>query len=637
MDKDVKFFSKNDWQCGNNLVLAENVLNSFDSSKEYNDINEILEFYNIQKYLDNKCYLTKCNEETINQYLDISKRYSGIIGKYFSTVNEGNILELYKEIKGIYYDVFWELFDKYKMYERISEKKFEEILNKRLDLRFILIHKRIVYKYDSTITRIMMKNEQTCEILLDEYLTVKSEIRKYYFPNSLNKDELINKYLDSDKYNFNYVQLIIKSTSTQDLILSDKLRLKAKRKYEKEVDLLFSRGIHFTYGVKLSYSNEQEIPVDIKIENGNLCFTYSTTYLKENLDYPVLLIYNFIHIFMFVDNQIRFTHVHKINLMSVFIRFLGIKGKQEYIIDESFKQFDMAAQLQIQAYYRFLEKENLELEEVCEWFFKNYLDSEFNAKGFFFNPSSKNATYLEKNRNLNSEIDSILKQFRMWCEDKEIDTELLQISSSHMFFKDVPSLIDKKYIYSNSEEFDFAGYLLCSDQSNLHYISDEYHQNKFHDLIKMNNLKLDDFHEYQKTNVLWLIEHSYIYENDQGYLKNYEEIVWGVDEIYFNEVLSYNHLEENKQKVIDILLEKGALKYENSLFSKPEQDYLNYMFNMSEFSNGLDLRNKYLHGTQSLDENVHFNDYFIILRMLILCILKINDEFCLEYNIKEKT
>lgn len=635
LDRGVKFYSKDNWGCGNNLVIAENILNNFDSSRDYNDINEILEFYNIQEYLNNKCYWIKWDYETINRYLDVSKRYSGIIGKYFSTVNEENILGIYKKIKGIYYDDFWKLFDYYKLYECISNEKFEELLNERLNLRFILVHKRIVYKYDSTITSIMMKNEQTCEILFKEYLTVKSETRKYYFPNSLAKDELINKYLDSDKCNLNYVGLIVKSVSTQELVLSDKLRLKAKRKYEKELDLLFSKGTHFTYGVKVSYSCEQEKPVNIKMENRDLCFTYSLKCLKEILDYPVLLIYNFIHIFGFVDRQIRFTHVHKINLMSVFTRFLGIKGKQEYIIDHSFEQFDIAAQLQIQLYYKFLEEEKIDLELVCEWFFKEYLDSEFDVRGFFFNPSSSTATYLEKNRNLSSEIDSILKQFRMWCEDKEIDIELLQISSSHVFFKDIPSLINKKYVYSNSEEFNFAGHLLCSDQSDIHYISDEYHQDKFHDLIRINNLRLEDFHEYQKRNILWLIDHSYIYANDQGFLKNYEDVVWVVDELYFNEVLSYNHLEENKQKVIDVLLDKEILKYENTLFSKPEQDYLNYIFNMSEFSNGLDLRNKYLHGTQSLDENVHFNDYFIILRMLILCILKINDEFCLEFDIKE--
>lgn len=635
LNKGVKFYSTNDLRCGNNLILVENILNSFDCSKEYDDINKVLEFYNIQKYLNNKCYLTKWDEETKNRYFDISKKFSGIIGKYFSVINEENIVEIYMKIKSIYYDDFWELFDKYKMYERISNEKFENLLNERLNLRSVLVHKKIVNKYANTINRIMMNNEITCELLLEECLAEKKKTVKYYFPNNLDKDALVNKYLDSNQCNLNYVQLLAKSVSTPDLVLSDKLRLKAKRKEKKEVELLFADKECLSYGVKLSYSNELEKIKNIKLENRHLYLTYNLKWLKENLDYPVILIFNFIYLFEFVDNQIRFLHVHKINSLGLFTRFFGIKGKKEYIIDHSFNQIDMAAQLQIQTYYKFLEKEKINLEKVFEWFFKEYIDLEFNIKGFFFNPSTSSATFLEKNRHLSSEIESILKQFRMWCEDRQIDLELLQISSSHIFFKDIPSLIDKKYIYSNSKELNFAGYLLCSDQSNICYISNEYHQNKFHNLISMNNLKFDNFHEYQKRNVQWLIDHSYIYEDEQGFLKNYEDIIWIVDELYFSEVLSYNHLEKSKQKTIDILLEKKILKYENTLFSRPEQDYLNYIFNMSEFSNGLDLRNKYLHGTQSLDENVHINDYYIFLRMLILCILKINDEFCLEYDLKE--
>lgn len=82
--------------------------------------------------------------------------------------------------------------------------------------------------------------------------------------------------------------------------------------------------------------------------------------------------------------------------MDIFTRFLGIKGKKEYIIDHFFNQIDIAAQFQIQAYYNFLKKEKIDLEMVFKWFFKEYLYSEFNVRGFFFNPSMANATYLEK-------------------------------------------------------------------------------------------------------------------------------------------------------------------------------------------------------------------------------------------------
>jgi len=50
------------------------------------------------------------------------------------------------------------------------------------------------------------------------------------------------------------------------------------------------------------------------------------------------------------------------------------------------------------------------------------------------------------------------------------------------------------------------------------------------------------------------------------------------------------------------------------------------------FDNGLDLRNKYLHGTQKLDEYSNNQDYYIFLRILILIVIKINEEFCLKYS-----
>ena len=70
--------------------------------------------------------------------------------------------------------------------------------------------------------------------------------------------------------------------------------------------------------------------------------------------------------------------------------------------------------------------------------------------------------------------------------------------------------------------------------------------------------------------------------------------------------------------------------YSNTLFSKPEADYLNYVLNRSEFSNGLDLRNKYIHDTNSLKEEVFYNDYYLLLRILVLIALKIQDEFFLR-------
>ena len=54
------------------------------------------------------------------------------------------------------------------------------------------------------------------------------------------------------------------------------------------------------------------------------------------------------------------------------------------------------------------------------------------------------------------------------------------------------------------------------------------------------------------------------------------------------------------------------------------------MLNQSEFSNGKDLRNKYIHDSCPKDEQIQRHDYFEILKIMILMIIKMNEEFCLK-------
>lgn len=72
----------------------------------------------------------------------------------------------------------------------------------------------------------------------------------------------------------------------------------------------------------------------------------------------------------------------------------------------------------------------------------------------------------------------------------------------------------------------------------------------------------------------------------------------------------------------------------DSLFSEPEQNYLNYELNKSAYSNGLDLRNKYAHSTYPAKEEIQVMDYMVLLKIMILIVTKINEEFCLKDQIE---
>jgi hypothetical protein len=60
-------------------------------------------------------------------------------------------------------------------------------------------------------------------------------------------------------------------------------------------------------------------------------------------------------------------------------------------------------------------------------------------------------------------------------------------------------------------------------------------------------------------------------------------------------------------------------------------------FNKREFTNGLDMRNSYLHGTQANPEEIqeHEYAYYSYLKLLTLILLKIEDDLLISQMIEK--
>jgi len=82
---------------------------------------------------------------------------------------------------------------------------------------------------------------------------------------------------------------------------------------------------------------------------------------------------------------------------------------------------------------------------------------------------------------------------------------------------------------------------------------------------------------------------------------------------------------------------EGLIYFEDTLFSKPEQSYFNFILNKSEFTNGWGLRNKYLHGTQANPEETekHKEVYLKYLNLIVLALLKIEDDLTIHFATKQ--
>lgn len=327
MDR-VKFYSLNDMMNGRNLKKCENLIKEFEAGKEAQDINDIIELYNVKKYFDNKIFLIDWTANDISHYQKKVRQFLGIVARFFKSITNDNIIALYFDVDNFYKSDFWELIDKFKVYEVITEERFRKMLNiSKVSLYDLLKFKEIAEYFGKIIRDYMLNNSSSVQLLLDRYeLKHIREKDLIYFPKELSnsdKETIINTYIDSEEPNLNYLRLIANIQSSKDKIeITPKTLLKAKRKAEGQEKKLFKENSGIIMGTAVCFSKSMNEEVTLIRDDHSTTATYSTKWIEENQDYPTLL-NNFIHLFEFVDLQMRCTLVNKYNEMGVFERFIN--------------------------------------------------------------------------------------------------------------------------------------------------------------------------------------------------------------------------------------------------------------------------------------------------------------------------
>lgn len=631
----IKFHGVNDLSSGYYLEKAEVILDEFDECKQYTDINEIIELFNIKQYIENDMYLKSWDEEKICGYKKKVARFEAIIGRFLATINDSNFLDTYKKLSKIYYEDFWDLFCKYKLYKKLTCETILNLLHyEPYTLEYLLPRKEIASFFSKSIADFMMSYPKSAEFLIGQGLIEKT--RTYYFPKELTKElqiDLLNRYIDSNDVNINLVRLVGDSQNTSELPLNDELILKARRKYNSACKVHFENNSGVTTTMQVSFENLGEDIRSVEFDrSAGFCAKakYNVKWIEGNLDYPTILT-NFIYLFELVDWEYRFKCVSLPKQRGLFERLFGVNGKKEYITGTFFRTHQMVTNMSMNLYYKRLLDKDISLEEVFKWFFEVYLKEEFGVEGFVFNASTRNTTYLEKHRNLASEMEGILKQFQLYVDKGSIDRELLEISSNHIIYRNIGSLISSKYIYAKSNELQIEMEHWFSDQTLLGYQGEgKKNYKNLYEYLKYETVNIDDIQEWNKSIIYWLADRGSLQVDENGFIKTNNIRVSLLHHLYNENVacVSYHNI---WKKLVEELLDKGDIDVENYLFTKPEVDFINFMLNRSQFSNGYDLRNKYSHGSNTLKEDEQEWHYMELLKIMVLIILKINEEFCLKY------
>ena len=654
MSNRVKFYGKADMANGYMLEKALPILQQLKSSKEYVNINDVIELYNVYKFINAQIFRKDFNSEEKALFNEEnSKIINQIIGRFFSKVDNGTIANYFGKIEREYIEDVLELFEKYKVHKRISWDSFKHFIDSNhIPVFYIVECEKIVNTFDSDLRELILNNNQSIDLLITKYLK-KSPARQVFLPKSLSiedKEQIVKNYIVSAMVHPGTLELIINLPVNSDFKISDDTRLAAKNRYDQEMDNLFvkSENSGFQTTIEAEINNKQKEPVIIDYKENRFYISVSSKWIRDNLDYPTLL-NNFIHIYNFVDKENRIEFISKPNQISALERvFMDTDLKKVYIKGSFFDIYNNFAVVAMVSYCEFLEKEcNIRIEEVLQWFFDEYLVFEFNIHDFIVNMPSSGSSYLEKCRTICCEFESILKQYEALVKFGTINHDFIELSSRPMDYHAINSLMPDKYIYLNETNQDCKNtlYLLFSDQTMLTYLphrKDVEGYNCLYELLINTTVNISEYEDYQLNDIKWLIIKGILKQDSQGNLTLHDKLEAIIlCDLYKNGFVSNQFLERFQlNKPLKNLQQKCWIYKESSLFAKQECDYLDFYLNKSKFTNGQDLRNTYLHGTQrkrGADIDLHRVNYYRLLMFVVITIIKINEELCYKDECMEKS
>ncbi|WP_449373718.1 hypothetical protein [Arthrobacter psychrolactophilus] len=634
----VKFYGVHDMAAGFQMPRLAEIVERFDPRDVPTSTEDILELHNVQQYLEHGLLPNTYNDGEQNQAKARIPLIRSAVARFFSTIDNTNFAAVVEGVTHEYRADLLDLLGRNNVFERCdSVVVLPALAAAGVRLGSMLASKKLVHAYDHGIREELRATPLAAEHLVRKYLQedVRGDI---YLPPSFTPTdarELLELYIDSDDANSNYLTLIANAKKIPQAGIDAKLMLRAKRRNDVMTVKFFSENKGLRTGFDVSISESQDEPVKFEMDESDgltTRYTYSRQWLEETSDNPSIL-NNFLHLFGFTDRQVLLALPAYPAQLGIMERTIGTTGKTEYKIGAAFRAVDMSTLLQTRIYHSFLQSKAIDLEKVISWFFEEYLVEEFGAFNFSFTASEKGTSYLQRVRHLFAEMESTANQFSLFVQDGELDRDLLAMGSELARYKEIPSLLQGKYVYpSEGEEISGILHLLFSDQSMLQYINESLNADTAAKLLLENQITYDDFEDYQKPTVDYLIKQGVLEDTGtQVQFVSLEQFLI-LRALFDTQAASYYHLSNTGRAEADTMVAKGWMTRSSSLLTEAEGKYFNYFLNGVDFSNGPQLRNKYLHGSQanSDGEDAHFTTYITLLRLILALVIKINDDFCLS-------
>lgn len=581
------------------------------------EINNLIEIYLILKLL-----------KTENEF----SRFKHLIRKFHNDLSANfpiTIFEIdYDSIYIFYKDVFWELVLSLEKINKDDVSQFESYIKKyniqTMNLKNVT---KLIDLFPQVIKENFLSLSRNIEFFLNHQSGKFTDSNGLYIKLGITNEEINNlaiEYCQTDSINPNYLQSIVEYKKLSKYEFDDEVKLLAKRKSEEFWEKHFetNEGIHYSISVGIKPLDSDKLFEPI--ENGILL---NKIILDEHHDFPTLL-NNYIYLLNFFNLESGLPWlVANEEVFSLTSIFYPKSNAHFGTFNNILKRYHS---LLFQAYFDYLKQNEIDVEEIIEWYFNIYLETELDIKGFHFHASNKESSYYERGKSIICEMDSILDQYELFVRHGEINQDLLEIKSKASSYASLKSFNKKKFLkLSNNPDNSALFSVLFSDQSSLSFNSSKKEHGTFFKHI-IDGVKITDFADYQVEQIKILIEKNILKLSDDVIkFTNFQEInilnkLWksGTYCLYYKDKLILDIAED--------LCKKGYCEYSDNLFSEYESNYLSYILDDKKYGNGLKIRNKFSHGKFGYKkEEEHLQNYLELLQIVIFYMMRINDE--LEY------
>lgn len=158
----VHFYSLYDLSIPMYYNRMEEVVKKYEEGKKTNDINDYIEMFHIQQFVENDRYPFSWIEERLHGV----RAYKAKVFKYFSKLSAKDLLVQYVNIDYEYQNTIWDIVDSCKLKNLVDDGVWRKLIAEEpYYLRDLLEHKWIVEHNGLAIARLFKENPHTAEWL----------------------------------------------------------------------------------------------------------------------------------------------------------------------------------------------------------------------------------------------------------------------------------------------------------------------------------------------------------------------------------------------------------------------------------------------------------------------------------------